>query len=332
MDRLIAAPAAFLATGLLAAVCLAADTAAPAAPETASQAPAAAIEPDQKPDLLLMPSHDPRCRSQELEQVARQADAHARYGFELAGRKALFSAKAEFVMALRLLAQGLDAEYRTQAHSRTLAAGLIAIDEADDFIPQGSSLEADLDLPAIIRAHRTPVLHGAACEKLSPVGAIDCYLTFAQQQLGFAAGGEVAGSIALYGLGKLHKTMAEEAVTGVRGARSAAMVYYQASLLALPQNYLAANDLGVLLAQSGRYEGARAALERSVSICPEPSACHNLAVVYSQLGQHEAARQATLLAEKSDAGRPNSAAEAVQWVDPAKFAQAAGQPVPTPRK
>ena len=32
--------------------------------------------------------------------------------------------------------------------------------EAEDFLPNGSRLEADLDLPAIIAAHTTPVLQG----------------------------------------------------------------------------------------------------------------------------------------------------------------------------
>jgi hypothetical protein len=83
--------------------------------------PQPAAEIELKPDLLVVPAYDPSSRSRDLEMIARQADAHTKYGFELAGKGAYFSARSEFVMALRLVAQGLDAEYRTKAHSRTLA-------------------------------------------------------------------------------------------------------------------------------------------------------------------------------------------------------------------
>ncbi|MBN2296051.1 MAG: hypothetical protein JXM70_26705, partial [Pirellulales bacterium] len=42
-----------------------------------------------------------RCRSKELELIAQQADAHTRRGFDLAGRRAYFSARTEFIQALR---------------------------------------------------------------------------------------------------------------------------------------------------------------------------------------------------------------------------------------
>ena len=87
-------------------------------------------------------------RSLQLEQVAQQADRQTRHGLELAGRGAYFAARAEFLGALRLVAEGLDAERRTKVHGRALAAALIAIKEAEDFLPGGSRAEADVDLPA----------------------------------------------------------------------------------------------------------------------------------------------------------------------------------------
>ena len=97
-------------------------------------------------------------RSEQLEQVARQADRQTRHGFELAGRGAYFAARSEFIGALRLVAEGLDTEQKTDVHGRALAAALTAMKEAEDFLPGGSRLEADLDLPGIIAAHATPVL------------------------------------------------------------------------------------------------------------------------------------------------------------------------------
>jgi len=301
------------------------EPAAEAEPETADAEPLQA-------DLLLMPAHDGSRRSHELELIARQADAHTQYGFELAGRAAYFSARAEFTMALRLVAQGLDAEYRTDAHVRTLAAGLTALAEAEDFVPRGSGLEAHLDLAATVRSHRTPILKGTATDRLTALDAMQSYLTFAQEQLSYAAGGEIAGSMALYGLGKLHKKMAEQMTAGVRATRPKAVVFYQASLLVSPRNYMASNDLGVMLCQSGRYEDGRGALEHSVSICPQAAGWHNLAVAYRQTGKNEAARRATLLAQASrsePSGQVEPSAGAVRWVDPYAFAQAAGQTLAT---
>ncbi len=46
------------------------------------------------------------------------------------------------------------------------------------------------------------------------------------------------------------------------------MVFFQAAMLAYPENFMAANDLGVLLAQCGNYADARAMLEHSLSLSP----------------------------------------------------------------
>ncbi len=59
--------------------------------------PLAAAEPDEE-------------RSEQMEQIARQADRQTRHGLELAGRGAYFAARSEFFAALRLIAEGLDAE------------------------------------------------------------------------------------------------------------------------------------------------------------------------------------------------------------------------------
>ena len=287
------------------------------------------------PDLLLLPAYDASRRSKQLERIATQADAHCRKGFELAGRGAYFSARAEFVLALRLLAQGLDAEYRTKAHSRTLAAGWTALAEAEDFIPDASNLEAEIDVPGIIRRHRTPVLQDADCKDLTTLDAVESYLSFAQEQLAFAAGSEVAGSMALYGLGKLHNTLAREETPNVRVARSKALVFCQAALLACPRNYMASNELGITLARAGRFEDARGALEHSVGIYSQPTGWKNLSEVYSRLGQSDAAQRALKTAEamrsagaSPRASRPNAPSGLVRWVDPNTFAKAAGQTLP----
>lgn len=284
------------------------------------------------PRLLVVPPEAQGQRSRDLELIAREADLHSRRGFELASNGAYFSARAEFIMALRLVAQGLDAERNSRLHSTALSAGLTALKEADDFLPRGSGLEADLDLARIIAGHRTPLLHRSAPATLTPLAALQGYFTFAQEQLAAAADREVAGSIALYGLGKLHKVLSEQRSVSLAGARPKAMVFYQASLLVNPENHLASNDLGVLLAQAGRYEDARMALEHSLALHQGSIGWHNLAVVYQNLGQTDLARRAEWLAnsvrqteQKQLAQSALGSQQPVSWVDPQAFAQTSGQ-------
>lgn len=317
----------------------------PMVQEPALWYPETALPPQveqQSPRLLIAPPEAYGQRSQNLELMAREADMHTRRGFELAGRGAYFSARAEFIAALRLLAQGLDAERHTRLHSTTLGAGLCALKEAEDFLPSGSQIEADLDLAGIIAGHRTPVLKNAAVEGLTPLSAMQSYLTFGQEQLGAAADREVAGSMALYALGKLHKAISEQQAVSVPGARAKAMVFYQAALLVYPQNHMASNELGVLLAQGGRCEDARVALEHSLAIQQTSAGWHNLAVVYQQLGKGPLAYRAEQLAQRTRQAESAHLAryapgvqQPVRWVNPQTFAQTTGQgpqagpPVPT---
>jgi tetratricopeptide (TPR) repeat protein len=280
--------------------------------------------------MLMLPDNAPPSRSEQLESIAKQADAHIYHGFELANRNASFAARSEFIAALRLIAQGLDTENRTTTHSRALSAGLTAIKEADDFIPSGTKLEAELDLAVIIGSHRTPVLKNASADAddLRPMTAVKCYFTFAQEQMAAAAGHEVAGSMALRALGKLHATLARQRSLEVKLTEPKAMVYFQSALLVFPQNYMASNDLGVLLAQCGNYAEAKRTLEHSVSIYRSAENLNNLATVYRQLGQTGLAattqQQADLARNIQMARLKNRQASAdgsVQWVSPPVLAQ-----------
>ena len=152
-------------------------------------------------------------------------------------------------------------------HRHALAAALTAMKEAEDFLPGGSRLEADLDLPGIIAAHATPVLKAGA-KNVTSMTALNRYFTFAQEQFAAAAGHEVAGSMALHALGKLHTALARKKISLAAAAEPKAMVYYQAALLVYPKNFLSANDLGVLLAQCGDYGDARTMLEYSFALSP----------------------------------------------------------------
>ena len=277
-------------------------------------------------------------RSQQLENVARQADRQILHGFELAGRGAHFAARSEFIAALRLVAEGLDTEEKSSAHRRALAAALTALKEAEDFLPGGARNEANLDLLGIIGVHGTPVLKNNA-DNLTPLTALKCYFTFAQEQLAAAAGHEVAGSMALQGLGKLHAALAGNKNVRIIAAEPKAMVFYQAALLAYPRNFMAANDLGVLLAQCGNYAEARTMLEHSLALRGQSAGWQNLAVVYRQIGQpalaERAARQAAFVRQAEMAQRQMAmqpVQDMVRWTDPNTFAQTSRNPPEVARR
>jgi tetratricopeptide (TPR) repeat protein len=271
----------------------------------------------------------PAVRSEQLESIARQADANIRHGFELAGRGAYYAARSEFIAALRLLAQGLDTDRQTTIHGKSLAAGLTAMKEADDFLPRGSMLEANLDIPALVASHITPVLKKADNAQTTSLAALKSYLTYAQQQFAIAADGEMSGSMALRGLGRLHEELAKNQNSDVQAAAPKAVALYQAALLVAPTNFMAANDLGVMLARAGNLDDARMILEHGAATARESTILNNLALVYQRLGRSDLAtqtRQQSLVAQQAEqARRQNSGVAAsnasVQWIAPDAFAR-----------
>ena len=261
--------------------------------------------------------------------VVRDAEKHNGRGFDLATRGALMAARREFIEGLRLIALQLDKDSETRHFTQALAAGLAALDEADDFSPRGSRFNVEVDLPLLVRGHRTPVLKGEDVKDLSPLVAAGRYYTYAQEQLGMAAGGEMAGSLALYGLGKVHDMINEQRLPKFNAPLPKAMVFHQAALTTDPRNFRAANDLGVLLARAGRLEIAKAMLEHSLRVTSQPAVWRNLAAVHDQLGETQFSARAQQLAAASQAegakafppgANPNTSRFAVQWVDPATFA------------
>ncbi len=271
-------------------------------------------------------------RSEAMETIARQADEKVRQGMELADRGACFAARAEFIAALRLLAQGLDNDSATSRHGQSLSAALTAMREAQDFLPANGKIEAELDLAAIVAGHRTPLLKKAPPERLQAMRAVKQYFTFAQEQLCQAVDCEVSGSMALGALGKLHAAMAEKANPDTLLPEAKAITFFQAALLVCPRNFIAANDLGVLLAHKNEYAAACAALEHSVTVCRCAENLKNLSTVYKRLGNFrlaelaardsESAKAAELARQKNNS---LSAGGAVQWVGPDALAKASGQ-------
>ena len=255
--------------------------------------------------------------------IARQADDKTREGMDLADRGASFAARADFIAALRLVAQGLDNDEAATRHSHALSAALTAMKEAQDFLPAAGKTEGDLDIPSIVGGHATPLLKNVPPGQLQAMRALKQYFNFAQEQLRLAAGHEVAGSMALAALGKLHAAMAEKGNSEMPLPEAKAIAFYQAAVLVCPNNYIAANDLGVLRAHKNDYAAARSALEHSVNVCHTAENLKNLSIVYRRLG---AAQLADLAARDAESVKTaevarlktgsRSAGGAVQWVGP----------------
>jgi tetratricopeptide (TPR) repeat protein len=271
------------------------------------------------------PAETAPLRSGVAVAVARLADEQIRRGFDLAQRSAFFSAREAFVRALRIVAEAHDAEREQAVHSAALAAGLRALEESDQFVPDGAGLEAEINVAAIISAHRTPVYHNKPTEGVTPLKVRREYYTYAQEQLTLAVEGEPIGSMALYALGKLHSESAQKRLQAVPAAESKALVFQQAAVSVRSDNFMAANELGVLLARAGRHEEARDWILHSVKLSPEPTAWHNLSVVHQSLGETKLAQLAEQEARRVSAQRglaasPGGKAPDVQWIKPQEFA------------
>jgi tetratricopeptide (TPR) repeat protein len=249
-------------------------------------------------------------------------------GYNLAQRGAFFAARTEFVQVLRRVAQAKDAVSGTDEHARALAAGLRALDEANDFVPQGAQLEAELDVRTVASSHRTPVLADYP-EEVMPQEAVDLYHSYAQQQLASAAATEQAGSMALYGLGKIYARLAERRDDDVQLTRGA-MTMYSAALATCPDNHMAANELGVLLCRTGHPDEAVKRFERTIDLAPSATAYHNLAVAQQKIGMQGPAaaneQESQRLATLERAAGAVSKRAGIQWVSPAEMARVTQQP------
>ncbi|MCC7475614.1 MAG: tetratricopeptide repeat protein [Pirellulales bacterium] len=264
---------------------------------------------------LAIPSTSDGLTSQLLPAVRR--------GYHFAQRGALFAARTEFIQVLRRVAQAKDATLGTDIHATQLAAGLRALDEAADFVPSGVQLEGELSVRRMASSHRTPVLSAQREEPL-PHEASALYHAYAREQLSEAASGEQAGSMALYGLGKVHSRLAERSDDDIQQVRSA-ITMYAAALDACPANHLAANELGVLLCRMGHANEAVANFTRAIDFAPSATAYHNLAIAQHKIGlPAEAAaneQESQRLASLERITGTRSAQAGVRWVSPEEMAR-----------
>jgi tetratricopeptide (TPR) repeat protein len=257
--------------------------------------------------------------------TAARAMSQVRQGYDLAQRGAHFSARAELVQSLRTIAQGFDTDNATDVHSKALEAGLLALEELEDFTPRSRKASSGLDVLVIVRSHRTQCINERMARSMNRDQARDRYIDYAVGQLVLAVGTEQIASDSLYGLAKIYSFLKTQNTRHNLGAEAKSDAFYQATLLVKPNHALAANDLGVLRANAGRYEEARELLSVSLASGAQPAVWHNLSVVLAQLGDvqgAERARQSVKAASESAVAQDPQVAQWMQsiaWTDPTNF-------------
>jgi hypothetical protein len=230
------------------------------------------------------------------------------YAFDLAQRGAPYTAETEFRAVLGLCALELDAREGGVARREALRQGLVALQEADQFGGDQVDWRDSADVRLIAAGHTTPVLAGAD-RPVDSIQAVQAYYMFAEQRLTSACQGLPGASLSFYGLGRTI------VLPGTRIAHSSgkAVLFQRVALAIAPQNLLAANELGVLLAQHGQLQDAEKIFQQCVATDATPETWRNLAVVYARRGNDEASRSAlaagdALAAEKRRDAAPRIAA------------------------
>ena len=184
--------------------------------------------------------------------IESQASKLTDEGLKLAAKGSTFSAQAKYIEALQLIAVSLDAKHDTECHAQDLTSGLLALREADDFAvaPIGAS-QAELDPATISVAHTTPLLKTATRSRVTRLKALQLYYSYATKKFVAACGGLPEASRALSCLGRLQPFLSEGFGRKATLTEPKALAFYQAAVMVDPKNFIAANELGVVLRSAG---------------------------------------------------------------------------------
>lgn len=251
----------------------------------------------------------------------RQADELCRRGAAAVTKGAWFTARAEFMHAARLIAAAFDTRDGLTRRQAALETGLTALREAEEFLRSTRDAASTTSIEVTARGHHTLGRLGGLPANASAATAHEEYCRFAERQLVEALTGSDSASVALHGLGKIHAASSATIVD----ARAKARCYYTAALGVAPSNFLASNDLAVLLAEDGRFEQARDVLHAGLRQSSQPAMWKNLAAVHDRMGQANLAQHARAEAtavERKGAAAPGTVLPThnVAWLDPRGFA------------
>jgi tetratricopeptide (TPR) repeat protein len=256
------------------------------------------IEPDV-PRIPVIAGLDP--------QLPPHVQRRLSYAFDLAQRGATYSANAEFRAVLGLCALELDAREGGTSRREALRQAWRALDEADDFSGDRIGLADPEQVRIVAAGHETPVLNRDVKPVTDSIQAVQAYYAFAEERFTYACRGLPGASLALYGLGRTSVVPGSQ----VTHAAGKAATLHRAALAIAPQNHLAGNELGVLLAEHGQLDDAEQLFRQCLAMNPTPETWRNLAVVHARQGDRIASQAAFAAADALDA-RNSGAAQSAQ--------------------
>ncbi|NOY29994.1 MAG: hypothetical protein GXP28_07385 [Planctomycetes bacterium] len=257
------------------------------------------------------------------QRVHELAKTKIRGAYAMANRGGYYAARQELIEVLRMISHAQDARQGIPERTEALAHGLRALEEAEDFVPRGIQLEADLAIEVLCASHRTPIAKQINPQDVLPHQMISSYFRYAQLKLAAAVAGEPAGSMALHALGKLATQLGQVEPEKHRLSQRHAIAFQRAALLAHNGNHLAAHELATLLADAGHFAEAEHLLRQVASRDPNAVVLRNLSLMQEKLGLAQQALANRALAGQM-AQRGASGTNNVQWVSPQDFSRSGG--------
>ena len=238
---------------------------------------------------------------------------HIEYGKTLSRRGASHTARQEFLSAMQLISAANDKISGDNRHTKALRFAMLSMKEASDFSVASSEQQIQMDVASVVESHRSKVLTAAQAANLSPIQAMNRYFASAQEQLDLAGGRNVVSAEVFYCMGKLQTVLSRSQKVLGPYETANSVVYHQAALLCDNQHHRSANELGVLLARSGRLEQAKLLFERSLISQPTVRTWQNLAEAHRRLGEVEFANQAVNEVQMLASGQLPATQSIIQW-------------------
>jgi len=263
-------------------------------------------------------SHSPSIKIGISQADAQKAVHNIEYGKSLSRRGAAYAARQEFYSSLRILAQSHDKQAGGTAYTQALRNGIVAIKEAQDFIVTDTESQIGLRVPSVIETHSTKIISDELAKGMTAIEAAQRYFAYASHQLSRCGGHNVVAAEALYCLGKLHSVQANSGNDSSKLDMAKSMIYHQAAVASDPTNYRSLNELGVLYANSGRFDESKQMLKKSLRIKQLPQAWQNLSVIHQRMGEVQLAQLANREFEMVSTQAPTSD---IRWTPTAEFNQ-----------
>jgi tetratricopeptide (TPR) repeat protein len=142
--------------------------------------------------------------------------------------------------------------------------------------------------------HATLALNNGNPPARDSIQAVQLYYAYAEEQFAYACHGVPGASLAYYGLAR---TFVSPGTRYTHAAGKSAMLQ-RVALRISPQNTLAGNELGVLLAQHGHLDQAESLFKQCIETDATPEAWQNLAAVYAKKGDATASEKALAAGRK----------------------------------